>query len=268
MILKCPGQDKRNVKIESYTCPGCGYEIEMFSDEFKASCPRCQKVVPREVLPTCIDWCRYAKECVGEEAFKAHLQGKSSIMKEKLIKGLEDYFGEDKRRINHAKKVMGFAEELLRKEGGDWHIVIPASILHDVGIKAAEKKYGSSTGHYQEDEGPAIAAQILRKESFKKEDIDEISEIIAHHHSPGKVNTVNFKLLYDADWLVNFAESDYLKKHTSASRPDALRNDCVREKDEVDTKDKTKLAGIIERVFLTEAGKQKAKELYLQGGNQ
>lgn len=238
MISKCPGQDKRNVKIESCTCSGCGYEIEIFSDEFKAKCPRCKKVIPREVLPTCIDWCKYAPECVGEDIYKGHLQGKSSALKEKLIKGLEDHFGKDQKRINHAKKVLGFAEELLRQEGGDWHIVVPASILHDVGIKAAEEKYGSCAGNYQEQEGPEIAARILRKESFKKEDIDEICGIVAHHHSPGKVNTLNFKLLYDADWLVNL-------------------------KDEVDIGDKAKLAGIIERVFLTEAGKQKARELYL-----
>jgi len=39
--------------------------------------------------------------------------------------------------------------------------VIPASILHDVGIKAAEEKHGSSAGHFQELEGPEIARKIF-----------------------------------------------------------------------------------------------------------
>jgi HD superfamily phosphodiesterase len=166
------------------------------------------------------------------------MQNKAITTKEKLIKELEEYFGKDTKRINHAQKVMDYAEELLKQEEGDWHIVIPASILHDVGIKAAEKKYGSSAGIYQEKEGPEIARKILLKTGLKKEDIDEICEIIAHHHSPGKINTQNFKVLYDADWLVNL-------------------------KDEVDTKDNSKLNQIIDKIFLTSTGKELAQKIYL-----
>lgn len=158
--------------------------------------------------------------------------------KQRLLRELKEYFGIDTKRIGHAKNVLNFAEELLRHEKADWHIVIPASILHDVGIKVAEEKYGSSAGHYQEKEGPEIAKKILLKIGFEREDIDEICTIIAHHHSPGKVNTQNFKVLYDADWLVNL-------------------------KDEVDTTDKTKLRKTIEKLFLTDMGKKLAERVYL-----
>ncbi len=159
-------------------------------------------------------------------------------IREKLIKELEEYFGDDKKRINHARKVLHFAEVLLEEEKGERHIIIPASILHDIGIKEAEKKYGSSAGHYQEKEGPAVAKDILLKHGFKNKDIEEICEIIAHHHSPGKVNTQNFKVLYDADWLVNL-------------------------KDEVNTKDKGKLERIINKVFLTDRARELAKKTYI-----
>lgn len=125
---------------------------------------------------------------------------------------------------------MSFAEELLRHEEADWHIVVPASILHDVGIKVAEEKYGSSAGHYQEKECPEIAKKILLKTGFEEKEIDEICTIIAHHHSSGKVNTLNFKVLYDADWLVNL-------------------------KDEEDITDKAKLKETTQKVFLTDTGK-------------
>ena len=55
-------------------------------------------------------------------------------IREKLIKELEEYFGDDKKRINHARKVLHFAEVLLEEEKGERHIIIPASILHDIGI--------------------------------------------------------------------------------------------------------------------------------------
>lgn len=161
-----------------------------------------------------------------------------AVIKRRLLKELEEYFGTDTKRIDHAKNVMNFAEELLRHEKADWLIVVPASVLHDVGIKVAEEKYGSSAGRLQEKEGPEIAEKILVRIGFGREDIDEICTIIAHHHSPGKVNTRNFKVLYDADWLVNL-------------------------KDEVDTTDKAKLRETINKIFLTETGKKLAEKVYM-----
>lgn len=70
MIPKCPGQDSRNLKIEIIKCPYCQYKVEMFSDEVKVHCPRCKNLVCRERLPSCIDWCKYARECVGEEKWQ------------------------------------------------------------------------------------------------------------------------------------------------------------------------------------------------------
>lgn len=70
MIFKCPGQDDRNIKTETLTCADCGYKVEIFSDEVKVTCPRCKNLVCRERLPSCVDWCKFAKECVGEEKYK------------------------------------------------------------------------------------------------------------------------------------------------------------------------------------------------------
>jgi HD superfamily phosphodiesterase len=237
-MSNCPGQDKRKVTPQAVFCPACGCETEMFSDEIKASCPKCRKVFYREVLPACIDWCASAKECIGQQAYGEYIINKSLLLKDKLLFELKEHFGTDLKRINHARRVLDYAEEILRREGGDWQIVVPSAILHDVGIKPAEERYGSSAGHLQEKEGPEIARKILLKLGFKKNEIEEICQIVAHHHSPGKINTLNFKVLYDADWLVNL-------------------------KDEVDIEDKIKVKGIIEKVFLTKTGKGIACQLYL-----
>lgn len=238
LINKCPGQDKKNIGAEGLKCTGCGYEIEVFSDEIKIKCPKCGNISVKKVLPSCVDWCKAAAECVGQDTYTKHLKDKSILLKEKLLKELEQYFGADTKRINHAKKVLDFSEELLRKVGGDWHIVVPAAILHDVGIKIAEEKYGSNAGHLQEKEGPAVARKILLSLGINKTDIDEICEIIAHHHTPGKINSNNFKLLHDSDWLVNL-------------------------KDEVDLKDKDKVKNIIDKVFFTAQAQEMARNIYL-----
>jgi len=98
---------------------------------------------------------------------------------------------------------------------------------------------GSAVGKYQEKEGPPIARRILTRLGFEPNQIEEICEIIAHHHSPGKINTQNFKILYDADWLVNL-------------------------RDEYDIQDRHKLSNIIDKVFLTRSGKALAREVYLK----
>ncbi len=240
MIFNCPGSQKfKQPQPENIKCPFCSAEAEIWTDEIEAICPNCKnKVLRKEQVASCLDWCSQAKECVGDETYNNYISHKSIKLKEKLLEVMEDYFGNDSKRINHAKKVMQFAEELLRLENADWHIVIPASILHDVGIKSAEAKYGSAAGNYQEKEGPAIARSILFKFGLKKEHIDEICQIIAHHHSPGIVNTLNFKVLYDADWLVNL-------------------------KDEVNSDNPDKLKEIIGKVFLTKTGRDIAKRVYL-----
>ena len=237
--FECPGSKViRQPLPEFIKCPFCSQEVEIWTDEVKATCSKCKKTVVREQETSCLEWCAYAKECVGDEAYDNFMKNRVVTIKDKLISELEAYFGKDTKRINHAKKVMGYSEELLKQEKADWHIVIPASILHDVGIKVAEEKYGSNAGHYQEKEGPLVARKILLKIGLSKENIDEICEIIAHHHSPAKADTQNFKVLYDSDWLVNL-------------------------KDEVGTKEKEKLSKIIDKVFLTASGKELAKKIYL-----
>ena len=71
MYSRCPGQDMRNLKVALYKCPGCGAEVEMFSDEMKVKCPKCGAKVYREKTPSCIEWCASARQCLGEERWKA-----------------------------------------------------------------------------------------------------------------------------------------------------------------------------------------------------
>ena len=63
----CPGQDRRFRSVDLYKCSKCGAEEEIFSDELKVKCPGCGDWIYREQLPSCIDWCAAARECLGEE---------------------------------------------------------------------------------------------------------------------------------------------------------------------------------------------------------
>ena len=75
MNFKCPGQDDRNIKAETILCLKCGYEMEIFSDEQKRKCPRCNNLICKEKLPSCVDWCKYARDCIGENRWKKIKEG-------------------------------------------------------------------------------------------------------------------------------------------------------------------------------------------------
>ncbi len=75
MTSKCPGQDFRNLRVSLYKCPNCGAEVEIFSDEIKVKCHKCGEKVYRDKIPSCIDWCASARQCLGEERWK-ELRGK------------------------------------------------------------------------------------------------------------------------------------------------------------------------------------------------
>jgi predicted HD phosphohydrolase/DNA-directed RNA polymerase subunit RPC12/RpoP len=205
----CPGSlGFVQPKPEIFRCPGCGREVEIWSDEAMADCPVCSKTVFRPGMQSCLDWCKYAKECVGDEKLSQYTRMKGLLRKQSLSRAMEDYFGADARRIRHAQRTAEYAEMILAQAtGADPNIVIAAALLHDIGIKNAEEKYGSADPAHQEAEGPPVARGILKKLDYPEEFIKEVCDMIGHHHHPRADETTNFKVLYDADQFVNAEES-------------------------------------------------------------
>ena len=70
MFNQCPGQDSRKAQAESIICANCGYVAEIFSDEIQVKCSKCKHLICKERLPTCVNWCKAARECIGEEKYK------------------------------------------------------------------------------------------------------------------------------------------------------------------------------------------------------
>ena len=157
---------------------------------------------------------------------------------QRIIEAVKNVFGDDRKRIDHAFSVFRYAQELLESEEGDEEIVLAAALLHDIGIHEAERKYGSSAGHYQEIEGPPIAEKIMTAIGLDISVIDHVSRIIANHHTGKNIDTPEFRIIWDADWLVNIP-------------------------DEFPGLDREKMRSTIERLFRTETGKKKAYSMYI-----
>lgn len=70
MMAKCPGQDMRNLTVSYHPCPKCKKPVEFFSDEMRIRCPHCKTMVYKDQVPTCIQWCKGAKDCLGPDLYK------------------------------------------------------------------------------------------------------------------------------------------------------------------------------------------------------
>ncbi|MCX5644272.1 MAG: HD domain-containing protein [Phycisphaerae bacterium] len=125
---------------------------------------------------------------------------------EMLILDMREIFGKDHKRIDHALAVLGYANHIRSVEGGDPLVIQAAAVLHDIGIQEAEQKHGSSAGRYQEIEGPPIAERVLRHRGVDEDRIVHVCRIVANHHSDRDIDTLEFQVLWDADWLVNWPE--------------------------------------------------------------
>jgi uncharacterized protein len=155
-----------------------------------------------------------------------------------ILRKMVLYFGNDIKRVNHAIKVHGYAKVICGNEyvsEMDNTIIELSAVLHDIGIPLAEKKYNSSSGKYQELEGPPVAKEILIDSGVEKSIIERVCYLIGNHHSYSKIDGVDFQILVEADFIVNIEE-------------DALDLETIK--------------GIKEKYFKTAVGKEILYSLY------
>lgn len=243
--MKCPGQDSRFWKpddIFQAKCPECGAEVEFFKDDTARLCKKCgRRFMNPKMDFGCASYCKYADQCLGDLSPEL-LKERENLFKDRVAMEMKNYFGTDFKRISHADRVARYAKEIGTGEGGDMAVVLTAAYLHDIGIKQAEARFQSSAAKYQEELGPPIARDILEKLGASPDLIEEVCDIIGHHHHPRSTETVNFRSLYDADLITN------LQEKYQDSPPDEARMEAL----------------IASDAFLTESGRVLAKGVFLK----
>ncbi len=149
-----------------------------------------------------------------------------------------DFNRGDPKRIQHLMKVHRFAQLLGHMEGLDEHtqfVTECAALVHDIGIRPAEEKYGACSGPLQEQEGPAYARPMLEELGLSPADVDRICYLVGHHHTYTAIDGPDYQILVEADFLVNLYEDQL--------GPEAVDS-------------------ALERIFRTRSGKQLCRTLY------
>lgn len=126
-----------------------------------------------------------------------------------LYLAMLQYFAGDAKRCQHFIKVHSLAALIGRAEGIDEHtqfLLEAAALVHDCGIKLGEAKYGRNDGQIQEQEGPAVAEVLLADAGFALQDRERICYLVGHHHTYSNIDGLDYQILVEADFLVNFYE--------------------------------------------------------------
>lgn len=155
-----------------------------------------------------------------------------------LLVSMIRYYGGDPKRIQHFLKVYQFAKIIGEGEGLDdetQYVLETAAIVHDIGIRMAEEKYGKCSGKLQEQEGPAEAEKLLASLGYEKSVIDRVSYLVGHHHTYKDVDGLDYRILLEADFLVNGFE---------------------------DSLDKSALQSGFDHIFRTKTGKELCKIMF------
>jgi len=111
-----------------------------------------------------------------------------------------------------------------------------AAVVHDIACPLCRIKYGNTDGKKQELESPALVEEFFSDLPISEEKARRISYLVSHHHTYTDVDGIDYRILLEADFLVNAGESGYSK---------------------------TAIKNAKQRVFRTDAGKRLLDSMYL-----
>ncbi len=86
MLEGCQGKTRTPTIIEK-ECPNCGTIIELFSIDSRMASETCGFVAYNDTL-SCVQWCQYARQCVGDEMYD-HMMEILESQKARKKKGAE-----------------------------------------------------------------------------------------------------------------------------------------------------------------------------------
>lgn len=129
-----------------------------------------------------------------------------------LVSRMTAYDRGSPKRIQHFLKVHAFSRTIGILEGLDeetLYILETAALVHDIGIRNSLEKYGNEAGPLQEKEGPPEAEKMLKEVGgYTDAQLERILYLIGHHHTYKDVQGIDYRILIEADFLVNLYESN------------------------------------------------------------
>ena len=131
--------------------------------------------------------------------------------------------------VAHLLKVWGYARTIGTLEKLDAHtqkVLELTAIVHDISCPHCREKYGNTNGKYQELESPPLVEAFFAGTDVPAEDVKRISYLVSHHHTYTDVEGMDYRILLEADFLVNADESNYSTEAIQNARNLFFRTDA------------------------------------------
>ena len=93
------------------------------------------------------------------------------------------------------------------------------------GIREAERLYGQCGGKLQERLGPPEAQKMLDSLGFAPDVTERVCFLIAHHHTLDGVDALDWRILLEADFLVNMIEEGMKAEAIQCGREKIFRTE-------------------------------------------
>lgn len=119
---------------------------------------------------------------------------------EKVFNMAEPYLKKNDFGIPHTQRVFELARQNFEIPAESEDLIYCSIILHDIGGSNIQK---------QVEEGPRIAAAILKQLGYDEGFVKEVCEIVRTHHEHPERPSLAFKILYDSDKLVMFSPEEF-----------------------------------------------------------
>lgn len=145
-----------------------------------------------------------------------------------VIAAMIEYLDGNIHETEHMLKVYGYAKAIGEGEGLDAELqetLETAAVVHDIGIPRAMEKYGNDAGPYQEELGPGEARKILEGLDCDAKRIERVCYLVGHHHTYTDVDGIDYRILLEADFLVNAANKKLPRDAVIAARENFFRTE-------------------------------------------
>lgn len=139
-----------------------------------------------------------------------------------------DFYKGNHHDIDHFMKVYTFAKTIGEMEGLDdatQELVELTAIVHDIACPLCREKYGSASGDKQEAESAALLEPFFSDIDIPQTVKNRISFIVCHHHTTTGVEGIDWRIMLEADYLVNAAEQKQSPEAIRAFKENVFRTE-------------------------------------------
>lgn len=150
----------------------------------------------------------------------------------KIMKKMVDFSEGSIHDIDHFIKVWTYAKtigELEHLDNENQFILEVSAIVHDIACPSIRKVHGKALPKLQEEQGPAMARDLLLEFNLTDWQLSRVMYLVGHHHTFTNIDGIDYQILVEADYIVNATESGYSLENIKNTRDTIFKTNSGKE---------------------------------------